>query len=310
MARRDIPQRAQELMSRGEHPADTVENNDADQLSMASTSRPSMCSIPRSFEKILRSSRPYKSTIVWNDGISLNSSAMKHTRWTSMSDMSLSEISNIAVIDLPIFPVDLWSYEAYGLDNRASSQEHFFKAVRANDYEGIVTALEEGVNVDSSDCRNQTALMIAAQYGYLSVARLLLEYGANTEAVFEDTQYTLTSTVIVIAAGNGQDHIIELLLEFGANINGGNSRALHAAVSKNFESTVRLLISNGVDVNRYRTPGYEETALHEAARLGQRNIAQILLEHGASVKTKNRFFKTPRRLASENGHHDIVALLT
>lgn len=67
----------------------------------------------RSFEAILKCSRVYRHVYIWGDGSSLGSSVMKRTRWMTMSDYSLSEVSNIAVIDLPLWSMDLWNVRPY-----------------------------------------------------------------------------------------------------------------------------------------------------------------------------------------------------
>ena len=294
-------------MFRGEHPADAVERNNEYQRTIAISSI-STHSITRAFEKILRSSRPYKSTIVWNDGFSMDSSAMKHTRWTTMSDMSLSEISNIAVIDLPIYPSDLWSYEAYGVDERASSSKNLLEAALKGDYEGVELALDEGANIECCDYTNRTALTLSTFKGHYAVARLLLERGANTEALLRDQTYT--RTVIVVAAYYGQDRIIELLLEFGVDINSGHGRAVYEAVSEGHESTVHLLIAHGVDINMHRSSKDKESALHAAARSGNAKLAQLLLDNGANTKARDALFRTPRRIAASRGHRAVVDILT
>ena len=42
-------------------------------------------------------------------------------------------------------------------------------------------------------------------------------------------------------------------------------------------------------------------ALHEAARKGDREMAQMLLDHGADPRAKNDGGKTPVNVAEENG---------
>jgi ankyrin repeat protein len=53
-----------------------------------------------------------------------------------------------------------------------------------------------------------------------------------------------------------------------------------------------------------------ETALHLAAKYGKTYAVQILLEKGASVKVVTPNDKTPLHLARDNGHEQIVNLLT
>ena len=52
-----------------------------------------------------------------------------------------------------------------------------------------------------------------------------------------------------------------------------------------------------------------ETALHKAASGGHQDIAQLLLQKGASMKTKDRDHSTPLHLAAGHGHTSMVELL-
>jgi ankyrin repeat protein len=90
-----------------------------------------------------------------------------------------------------------------------------------------------------------------------------------------------------------------------SNVQAGS---LHEAVyDRDFES-VKSLLKKGADVNQiglYR----DGSALHLAARSGQQEIAQLLIDSGATVDIRDLSDYTPLHNAAWNGNLDIVKLL-
>lgn len=59
---------------------------------------------------------------------------------------------------------------------------------------------------------------------------------------------------------------------------------LHAAVVNNHVDTVRVLLENGVDVDQLDKDG--RTAIISAAKLGLKDMCQMLIRHGADVNAR------------------------
>ena len=72
-------------------------------------------------------------------------------------------------------------------------------------------------------------------------------------------------------------------------------------------ASVGALLERGVDVNQVQIDGM--TALHWAAYLDDLEMAKLLVNAKADVKTSNRFGVTPLSLACTNGNESIVNLL-
>lgn len=54
---------------------------------------------------------------------------------------------------------------------------------------------------------------------------------------------------------------------------------------------------------------HERTALHEAARLGRKELVQLLLDSGADPDPRSGYGLTPLALAAQMGHTEIMELL-
>ena len=83
------------------------------------------------------------------------------------------------------------------------------------------------------------------------------------------------------------------------------SRPLQVASFHNHPEIVKYLIESGADVNGKGN----ETALHASCRKGNVEVVEILLENQADPEIKSKEGKTPKSVAMENNHQDIVQLL-
>lgn len=85
--------------------------------------------------------------------------------------------------------------------------------------------------------------------------------------------------------------------------------ALHNACGHlNCTSLAKALIVHDADVNAQSSIN-GETPLHEAASIGNLDIVELLLNHGADPKIKNYFDATPLDIAEIQGHEHIAQCL-
>lgn len=103
-----------------------------------------------------------------------------------------------------------------------------------------------------------TPLHLAAFFGSLDAARILIESGANVNAVAKNLMKVTP---------------------------------LHSSAARNQIEIASLLISNGADVNAKQENSY--TALHAAAQNGNSQLAELLLKHGANLYAKTDEGETP-----------------
>ncbi|MHC4661386.1 MAG: ankyrin repeat domain-containing protein [Planctomycetota bacterium] len=127
-----------------------------------------------------------------------------------------------------------------------------------------------------------SAICEAIENGYKDTVSLFIDGGFDV-----NTDGKLGMTLLHIAAGDGQKEIAELLIERGADVNAMYPAGypIHFAVYGNRRDIVELLIEKGADVNaRSIFSGRSiPTALDEAQEGNQSDIASLLRAHGAKT---------------------------
>jgi ankyrin repeat protein len=116
-----------------------------------------------------------------------------------------------------------------------------------------------------------------------------------------------------LAAFFGHPEVVALLLERGADMDAVarneqvRTTALQAAAASGDNESARLLVEAGADVNVAQPGGF--TALHAAAANGNEELAALLLEHGADRTALTDDGRTAADLASTAAHAEVAALL-
>jgi hypothetical protein len=120
-------------------------------------------------------------------------------------------------------------------------------------------------------------------------------------------------TPLHLAAAFATPQAVQTLLDAGARVdalsrNPQQNQPLHAALAldKNAE-VVRLLLDRGAPVNAVQAGGF--TPLFSAATANRRDLAELLLAHGADPNHKSEAGKTAANFARERGHADFAAWL-
>ncbi|KAI0972316.1 hypothetical protein F4678DRAFT_57683 [Xylaria arbuscula] len=155
--------------------------------------------------------------------------------------------------------------------------------------------------------RQFTALILASNLGFVRVAEMLLEKGADIEA--KDKYYR---TALSYASNQGFEDTVKLLLERKADPNSLDANGhtpLHYAAKYRHEGVVKLLLEIGkADPNLPDAGG--STPLHYAAGRGHAAIVQLLHDKGASLESKHtRDGSTPLMAAAMWGRTAVVQLL-
>lgn len=160
----------------------------------------------------------------------------------------------------------------------------------------LLIAHDANVNAKES-ARGQTALMLAVAGNHQEVVRVMIENHADVKA-----RSTNRFTPLLFAAQQGNLSIARMLLEAGANVNesapdgiGGDTNArrlfkpnteagaLLVAIDSGREAMARFLIERGADVNQY---GAGRTPLHSAIQQAMLDLVALLLAKGANPNAR------------------------
>jgi len=206
----------------------------------------------------------------------------------------------------------------------------------------IVGALlaHDGLKVNQKDANDKTALSHAIEFRQTATAKYILDH--SVEPLDLDSTNWKGSSALLLAASGGQDDIVEELLSKGADssikdrqgggnallraIDGGHLETvqiilnhdrvnvhclddegrglLHgAAVGGQFE-ILCLLLKQGLDANAADKKG--RTPLHDACRQGSFEIAKALLDAGADLTLKDKAGRDPWTVAWQNGQTTVM----
>ncbi|KAJ8728653.1 hypothetical protein PYW07_006349 [Mythimna separata] len=159
-------------------------------------------------------------------------------------------------------------------------------------------------NVDQLTSDHETALLIAAQFGYINVVAQLITRGADVTIKNNNDESALD-----LAAQYGRLEVVKHLLEVCPHLVDPyrhpacrnevfTSTPLHRASMNGRKDVVRALIDAGMDPNVRSGPN-SGTPLHEAARFGKPSVVRILLNKGADLHAQDRNRKTVYDLLAE-----------
>jgi ankyrin repeat protein len=151
--------------------------------------------------------------------------------------------------------------------------------------------LKRHADVNATDVEGMTALIWAAHFNDLDLARMLLRAGANpnVKSAFDDT-------ALYEACVNGNAAMVEALLAAGADANasrGEGETALMTASRTGNTETVKLLLAHGADPKAQESWRHE-TALMWAAAENHADVVRVLIGAGADVNAKSIVWDWPK----------------
>jgi len=174
-----------------------------------------------------------------------------------------------------------------------------YLAAEAGRADMLAALVAEGAEIDRRDRNGDRPLDWAARYGETDIVRLLLDAGADVNAVDAERG----NVALVNALSGGHIDTARLLLARGASpavASPNRGSALYWAVSSGDMALVERLIAGGADVNA-RQPMSRETALHMAALHATPEMIRLLVRMGAAIDARDWDGETPLFLAARVG---------
>ena len=111
---------------------------------------------------------------------------------------------------------------------------------------------------------------------------------------------------------NASAEEIQSLINQGYDVNEADDSEhtiLRVMVARNRIDIVTLLVKAGANVNQVQTVLGKNSTLHSTAYDNYPEIAQILIDAGADIETKNKYEKTPLHEAARQGSVDAMRIL-
>ncbi|XP_051838651.1 fibronectin type 3 and ankyrin repeat domains protein 1 isoform X2 [Antechinus flavipes] len=188
------------------------------------------------------------------------------------------------------------------------SSEHFHRAVNVNDEELLVRILQGGhVKVDVPNKLGFTALMVAAQKGYLRLVKILITNGTDVNLKNGSGKDSL-----MLACYAGHLDVVKYLREHGASWEArdlGGCTALHWAADGGHADIIEWMIKDGCKIDVLDTGSGWTPLMRVSAVSGNKEVASLLIDAGADVNVKDKDGKTPLMVAVLNNHEELVQLL-
>ena len=164
--------------------------------------------------------------------------------------------------------------------------------------------IENGANINAVDIEGWSALSYAVNNGDIEIAKLLLE---NKAKIKDELLIAIKSPIV-----ESRINMMKLLIDNKANINYTDENGfnpLNIAIESGDMELTKFLITNGANVNSLMQDGV--SLIGYAIAQNNMDLLQILIENGANVNYTNgdSWADTPLKTASRLGLDNVVRIL-
>jgi ankyrin repeat protein len=220
-----------------------------------------------------------------------------------------------------------------------STVKSIFDAVSQADVDTLRANLSSDSSLANVKQDNETPLHRAATKGDMTIAKLLLDFGADVDGLSEGWEWR----PIVHAAWRNDFDMVKLLIEHGADVTQTGGQPIHYAGQRRHKEICRILVEAGAIDDLVQSPdpdvlavfraaySYDastltkllttspqlanardvegRTPMHEAGTNGAVEVIRVLIEMGADVNAEDNDGETPIQRASSHQHGDVCQLL-
>ena len=164
--------------------------------------------------------------------------------------------------------------------------------------------IENGANINAVDFEGWSALSYAVNNGDIEIAKLLLE---NKAKIKDELLIAIKSPIV-----ESRINIMKLLIDNKANINYTDENGfnpLNITIESGDMELTKFLITNGANVNSLMQDGV--SLIGYAIAQNNMDLLQILIENGANVNYTggDSWANTPLQTASRLGLDNVVRIL-
>ncbi|KAK7358107.1 hypothetical protein VNO77_00028 [Canavalia gladiata] len=163
--------------------------------------------------------------------------------------------------------------------------------------------IESGADPNQTDYDGRTPLHISASKGHADITCFLVEQGVNINSTDK-----FGTTPLLEAVKSGHEEVASVLVNAGAILTIDDvGNFLCMIVAKQELEFLKRVLGCGINPN---AKNYDlRTPLHIAASEGLFTMAELLLEAGASVLSKDRWGNTPLHEAHTGGNRNMIKML-